>query len=1271
MNDPKKPRPPAEASSRQSDILRRSFEEAWQAARTPAERPRIEDFLGTTPEPARSHLLRTLLAVELVQRRRLGEQPEREEYRPRFPEHLTLLREVFRDVLWSGPAIAEPETLEAVPPPAVGQQETLAPEESPSEKMHRPPLIPGYELLRVLGRGGMGVVYKARQVKLQRIVALKMLLAGEFAEEQTKTRFCQEAETLGRLQHPNIVQIHEVGEVDGKPFFSLEYISGGSLADLLSGKPIPPRRAARLVETLARAMHAAHQHDIVHRDLKPANVLLTEDGVLKITDFGLAKQLDHSVAHTQSGAIMGTPSYMAPEQAAGKSKEIGPAADIYALGAILYEMLTGKPPFQASMPLDTLLKVLSEEPVPPHTLHPATPPDLETICLKCLHKDPAKRYKTARALAEDLRRFQAGEPIRARKVGPLERMVKWVKRRPSVAGMLVAAVLVVVGLAILVWQTEEARRASDQAAAEAAERARLLEEKRKEEQRLATARYANQLRDVRDALKDEDPLRARQALDLCPKESRGWEHDYLLRLCSSDLLRAHTSPINAATFSPDGRLLATASADRTVKVWDPGTGRLVITLHGLTQPVTRVLFSPVGARILTLCLDRSARLWDLATGENVRTVQKPSENFVGLAFGPDAQPLACTWEGVSLKVWDVNTGRLYLTVPLQNSVRIAAISPDGSRLAATCWDSNLHAWDLKGKELFKRPDLGNFTSRLLFSPNGKRLVTVEGQKVRIRDGATGEELQSFVAQLLNPAPLAYSPDGQRLAGGLTDSNINVWDASSGKLLSTMHAQAALNNLADVALAADGRLAAAGRDGTVRIWHTSHHEGTLLFQLDKQTVSSLVYSVDGQRLAGITSAGEACLWNSITGQKVRTLPEKVYAQGALAFSPDGKTLAGIVSQAGIAPNLPQKFWEVKTWDVSSGKPVRTFKGHLGVVTCLAYHPDGKHLATGSGDRLVKVWDVATGEVVFNLGENPSSVVSVAFSPDGKYLVSSGGGLKVWEAATGKEVRSIHASAALRNVVFGPRGNLLTGAAPEDALRIWDVTTGQELFVLKGHASAVTAAVFSPDGKRVVSAGKDGRIKIWDAATGEYLLTLKAHTAEIDSLVFSPDGKRLASAGKDHTVRLWEAAPFVQETLQLPHLVNTECWAIVRRADATAEEYRKALDRMNDCWRQEPMNGYFLNTLGVAQYRAGDYEEALRTLLRSHKINVVRSPGGIPADLAFLAMLYHRLPEHKLMAYAMLKRAREAVQKPQWNNPESRDFVREAERVLTTPIKAPKK
>jgi tetratricopeptide (TPR) repeat protein len=414
----------------------RHFEDAWRAGG----RPRLEDFVGPADRPEYPALLRELVALDAHYRRQVGECPRPADYADRFPG---------LDPADCASAFAGEAGGTAPPgptPPAPGA-DTARPDGTPG----RPPLPPAapavigdYEILGELGRGGMGVVYQARQVPLNRLVALKMVLAGEQAGPEDLARFLAEAEAVAALQHPHIVQIFEVGRHAGLPFFALEYLEGGSLQQQLRAAPLPPRAAAQLVETLAGAVQAAHERGIIHRDLKPANVLRDKEGRPKVTDFGLAKRVEGGAGLTQSGAIVGTPSYMAPEQARGMGKVVGPAADVYALGAVLYECLTGRPPFKAVTPLETVLQVISDEPVPPRRLQPKVPADLETVCLTCLRKDPARRYASARTLADDLGRFLNGEPIRARPSSLWEKARKWARRRPAAA-----ALLAVSGLALL------------------------------------------------------------------------------------------------------------------------------------------------------------------------------------------------------------------------------------------------------------------------------------------------------------------------------------------------------------------------------------------------------------------------------------------------------------------------------------------------------------------------------------------------------------------------------------------------------------------------------------------------------------------------------------------------------------------------------------------------------------------------------------------------------------------------------------------------------
>jgi hypothetical protein len=508
------------------------FERAWQAGR----RPDLDEYLPAEG-PLRRDVLVELIHADLECRLKGGEPARVEEYLRRYPELAgapdvildLALREYELRCAREGPlpfddyARRFPQCRAALRRRwrAFSLEGTGAGEAAPAPGPAEAVSIPGYEVLGELGRGGMGVVYKARQAGLNRTVALKMILAGTHAGPQELARFRAEAEAVARLQHPNIVQVFEVGEAEGHPFFSLEYCPRGTLHANLRGTPLTPRKAAGLVEVLSRAMAAAHGAGIVHRDLKPANVLVAADGRLKITDFGLAKRLDGSAGRTASGAIMGTPSYIAPEQAAGKAKEVGPAADVYALGAILYELLTGRPPFRAATPLDTILQVLHDEPLPPGRLQPETPPDLEIICLKCLEKEPGKRYASARDLADDLHRFLAGEPIRARPVGPAERLRRWGRRHLVTTALLVAlACTLLLGAAagaLAVRAAAEARAERQARVAAEAERGRAeaqAEEARQSalaHQQARVAAESERGRAEAQAERAEQALRAMQA----------------------------------------------------------------------------------------------------------------------------------------------------------------------------------------------------------------------------------------------------------------------------------------------------------------------------------------------------------------------------------------------------------------------------------------------------------------------------------------------------------------------------------------------------------------------------------------------------------------------------------------------------------------------------------------------------------------------------------------------------------------------------------------
>jgi tetratricopeptide (TPR) repeat protein len=688
------------------------------------------------------------------------------------------------------------------PAPAGGNGEaaeaaaTLPPSPAQREAAAPGPVVPGYEILGELGRGGMGVVYQARHLKLNRVVALKMVLAGGHAGPDDLTRFLAEAEAVAALQHPHIVQLHDFGEHDGLPFFTLEFVPGGSLAGKLNGTPLPPQEAARVVEQLARAVQYAHGKGIVHRDLKPANVLLTEGGTPKVTDFGLAKRIEVGTGLTATGAILGTPSYMAPEQAGGHGKRVGPAADVYALGAILYECLTGRPPFKAATLAETLLQVLSEEPVSVRQLQPGVVADLETICHRCLQKEPARRYASAAELADDLRRFQAGEPIRARPVGSAERAWRWCRRNPAVAGLLGAvAATLLLGAGVATYFAIQARveaglardnerraeteaqkaKESEQRAEAEAQKAKNSEKHAVEEAHRASESekqalglvYAGQIDRAQSYWREGNAEAAQDQLDRCRWDYRGWEHNYLHTLFHATHLtfRGHTQAGTSVCFSPDGRRLASASWDGTMKVWDAQTGQEQLTLKGHTREVFSVCFSPDGRRLASASYDRTVKVWDAQTGQEQLTLKGHTGLVTSVCFSPDGRRLATASYDQTLKVWDAQTGQEQLTLQGHTAfVTSVCFSPDGRRLASASSDRTVKVWDAQtGQEQLTLQGHTGPVSSVCFSPDGKRVVAASAQgQVRSWDAQTGQEVVPCTDPPPAPRPQAVSPDGQRV-----------------------------------------------------------------------------------------------------------------------------------------------------------------------------------------------------------------------------------------------------------------------------------------------------------------------------------------------------------------------------------------------------------------------------------------------------------------------------------------------------------------------------
>jgi len=1011
-----------------------------------------------------------------------------------------------------------------------------------------------YELLEEIARGGMGVIYKARQVSLNRIVALKMILAGELASPADVQRFHAEAEAAANLDHPNIVPIYEVGEHEGQHFFSMKLIEGGSLAAVVAsddwrasrvsgGRNNGQRHAAALTAAVARAVHHAHQRGILHRDLKPANILLSVGQAFQpdggagvrlesltytpmVTDFGLAKHVEGDSGQTKSGAIVGTPSYMAPEQARAE-KQLTTAIDVYSLGAILYELLTGQPPFRGETTLQTLMMVLENEPVPPSSVNRgvAIDRDLETICLKCLNKEPARRYGSAEMLAEDLERWLRGEPIAARPVGSGARLLKWVKRRPMVAALLATVVLVTLaGVGGITWALAVA-----------------LNELRRAEWLLYTSQIASAQREWQVG----DVGHAWQFLNATRHDFRGWEHDYLYTLFNSNQRTFRLeSGAQRVVFSPDGQRLAVVISAYdvqqrryygVVKVLDAQSGQTILTLKGHTEQITSVAFSPDGKRLVSgggYSQDHTKAgeviVWDAQNGQEVFVFKRHSSRVGCVAFSPDGKRVASgagpPIDLGELSVWDADSGKEVFFSEKTNWHDSVAFSPDGGRIASGTAGNHpdgIKVWDAQtGKEILT---IRGASGSLGYSPDGKWLAV--GSK--ILDAQTGKEILmlknfdergTFINGVLDPGLTSFSSDSKRLAGAGSKNEVKMWDALTGQEVVSFkgHSGAILS----VALSPDGqRLASTGEDGTVKIWDTSVSQETLTLSGKR-----VAFSSDSKLLAS-TNGTEVKLWDVQSRQHLRSLKGHTVEISSLAFSPDGQRLASASGNIfGVRPG------ELKVWDARTGEELLSLRGQGGF-TSVAFSPDGKRIASGGGpgDPTVRVWDAQTGQEIMSLqGETRDDrhVTCVAFRADGKRLVSAyyGGPVKVWDVESGREVLSLTNGNIITGLAFSPDGKRIAGAVMNvipGSVRVWDAQSGRNVLTLR-HTKGVCSVAFSPDGKRIASGGVDKMVKVWEAQTGQELLTLQEHAGPVWSVAFSPDGKWLASGSDDGTVKVWDGS-----------------------------------------------------------------------------------------------------------------------------------------------------
>jgi WD40 repeat protein/predicted Ser/Thr protein kinase len=1018
--------------------------------------------------------------------------------------------------------------------------------------LNLPRVFGAYELLEEVARGGMGIVYRARQTEVNRLVAVKVLAAGPFASPDFVKRFRTEAEAVASLDHPNIVPVYEVGEAEGQSFFSMKFVEGGSLAgrmaDLKSG--FPTVTAVQLLAKLARAVHYAHQRGILHRDIKPGNVLLDRQGEPYLTDFGLAKLVEKDSTLTRTLAMLGTPSYMAPEQARGEARQLTTAVDVYGLGAVCYELLTGQPPFAGATTLETVRQVLEKEPERPSTWQPGIDRDLETICLKCLEKEPSARYASAQALAEDLGRWERTEPIHARPAAPAERFRKWVRRNPKVAGLTALLLLAFAaglgGILFMNVRLTSANRQKNLAIRQLAATLRDFEWQ-KVDDLVATGKRGEALALLNDFVRrnPRDAIPVTRIFSMLNGDN--------FALPATPPLR-HNAPVNSVSVSGDGQRVLTAADDALARVWDPQSGGLLTTLaHPVSVSGARFVaddtlvftwcqdgsfrlwnptlakvlvefprapgssmppaFSRDGRRVALPDSERSVRVWDVPGGHPWGGPFELSDKITSAAFSLDPNLIAVGSADGRVGVWSIQDSRL-IGPPLRHSSGVVRVefSPDGGMLATasglmiTLWDT--HTW-LKQRE-FKAHN--KEILQIAFTPDGRHLISAPyNEAPRIWDVATGQTIGQPIPAEQPHCYFRLSPDGTRLATRSQSGVVRMWDTETGLAISAPFEHE--GPVTDLAFTPDGRsLVTGSQDGTAQVLHFQHRPQTVSLLKSEHSYSIACFSPDGRQVVG-TSGGQALILDLATGRHVGKPIQHSDPIYRLSASPDGRKLV-TASWDGSA----------RVWDMRTGDPLTPHLRHSQRLMAVAFSPDSRLMATGSEDATARLWDAETGTPKSPPLRHDAAVLYVTFRPDSQMLLTAGadGTARLWSTKEGRPAwpEPIRHKGIVWTAEFDRTGQRIVTASGDKSAMVWDAQSRQPLIRTIRHDRGLHGARFSPDGQYILT-WSEAAARLWNARTGEPVSQVMRHAANVSAVDLSPDGSTVLTGTEEGVVRLWDA------------------------------------------------------------------------------------------------------------------------------------------------------